>query len=170
MVEDPKEIEARNIMDMINKPSEVKSNLLDTVCPETWTNVGPTMVHAMTMVKASNAHLCNNVVHIQKLLAMFVQRTMHFMRVNDTEIQTMKNKVTRELQVQDRTTEQKLKTAMNQIKSDADKLEDKINAMMTDADVKMDEIDDKLSRVEDTSVIYEVVSSNLDLVKKDLQG
>lgn len=53
--------------------------------------------------------LGKNFIHLQELLDRFVKKTMYFMKSNETEIATMKNKVTQDLLKQERAVDTKQK-------------------------------------------------------------
>ena len=83
------------------------------------------------------------------------------MKNAETESFQLKNKITRDLQTQDRGTEQKLKVANGKLDALSMKLIDMIEEKIMEVNTTLHNIDDKLSRVEDTKEVLEKVDDRI---------
>ena len=94
---DPREKEHNDVLAMLDFPQSLETEMLKTVNPQTWKNVGPSVCHAVAIMVAQQTTTGKNFLHLRDLLNKFVKKTMNFIKSNDSEINQMKNKVTRDL-------------------------------------------------------------------------
>jgi hypothetical protein len=74
------------------------------------------------------------------------------MKSNESEIMQMKNKVTRDLQTQDRAVEGKIKTLKSGLDADIAAINATLETSTADLERGMSEVKDKMERVEDTEI------------------
>jgi hypothetical protein len=89
---------------------------------------------------------------------------MNFIKSNDSEISLLKNKVTRDLQQQDRLNEQKQKVFKSQVDVEMTQLNSRVDTTIQELEHKSEEIDEKLDKIEPTAEVMRKVGIIVDEV------
>lgn len=125
--------------------------------------MGSSVKHAITCLKDQATQEVDTVYHLKLFLDKFAKRVINFIRLNDQEILLMKNKVSRDLQTQERLNDDKIKAFKGLVDTQMINIEAKSETYLGQIKEQNKEIITKLKRVEDTQTIMNYMT---DLIGK----
>ena len=91
------------------------------------------------------------------------------MQTSEQELNQMKNKVTRDLATVERNTDDKIKQIRKNAEENAEAFETKIDAQIEMFKDKIKAVEEKLAKVEETSVVMEFINQLVASTKKELE-
>ena len=83
--------------------------------PSKWKNQPVSITQAVKILKEQQLVSIDNFFHIKKFLEKFSKKVLAFIATNDQELMLMKNKVTRDLQHNERVSDDKIKQFRNYV-------------------------------------------------------
>jgi len=146
------------------------NEILSGIKPLEWKNVGPSIIHCSEVLIMKQKHNGQNFIHLQNLLSRFVKKVIDHMKKGEEDMFALKNKISRDLLGLDKTTENKMKLFKQQNDIEIKKLTNVIDEKLEEIDRKVYEINDKLSRVEDTTVVLDYVNKHIKQAQDDIQN
>lgn len=97
--EEPKKImEEKDLVALLDFPDNAfQEGKLTYVQPETWKNVGASVIHAIKLIKDHQVETADNLTQLMTFVRGFSSKTFSFIKTQEFEMTNLKNKVTRDL-------------------------------------------------------------------------
>ena len=80
----------------------------------------------MAILKSQATISCKNIQSLKDVLKPFVNKTLNYIKGSEADMLGLKNKVIRDLQTQDKLTEQKIKSFQKKVETDIEKMRENV--------------------------------------------
>ena len=158
---DPKEQEQEDLRDGCRFPANISNELLQGIEPDTWQNVGPSIVHFSEVILQQTVNNGDNFKHLTGFLKELVDYLIKHVRAYELETFDTKNRVKSEMTVLDKSIENKLKQFQTKAEAEGVRMRETVDEKVGSMSAKIFEMDEKMQRVEDTSVVMERVNDTI---------
>ena len=126
---------------------------LQYVEPESWKNVGASLVHAVRLIKDHQVETVENITKVKTFLDQFAKRVLIQVKKVSDDAGEAQQKLQSQLKSNDTDTKEKIRGVESNIQSRLDLVIQSINAQVADMEERVKQSEEKVSKVDTTEVV-----------------